>query len=773
VSQSPPTQTFSGQPGSLGTVYVSGNAPELDVVAAALRLGAHRVVDLAPRATDLSAVTARPCVLIADRSGDAARQLLRAVSDLTDADRIHVVVVRDADAPDVDSSALPCPVFSYARPLDVAAVIAKVNGLLLSFIEDNAPPSLPPDGDQGRLSPAPSHDDTPAPLSSPTPMGRIPSPSPLLSYAPAPWGPSDGPPSSSNPPTRAWASSAPPKNVLSPDRRAFAGPTSVSPDLESLLSSAEHRVFSENLSQSDVPTPEEEVNAVLPPDVLAALDEPIDNETDDDDDDGDDPSVPRTPSGGGTTGSRRHTGTGSSVAYEAPVEPVTATGEEDDPPRALVTGAQAYSPPVTPEQAQPALDLPVGPDDAPIDPQPPTPLPLEIEARAEHWRPDLVAQEQPAAVDAKQQWAPQAAHQPHPSRVSGKSSLPPVLTPAFDGLRWLASCAALRTTGCVCFDEGGVQRRAVLRDGDFVTCASSSPDESLTAFLLERGDLPRDVVAHLSTRVPPFGRHAAAALIATGFLGQDQLWAVLRGHAEWVLTRMVRSVSGLGAIENEPPGRLKAEPSVFGGATGAEVLVEVCRRTFSVDEAVQRLGGPGSTLAPGNNGSLLAECALDDQEQTIVGQIAGATVQQAMQRAGQPEFATVLCALVALGVVEILPGLRTTGPAAALQAADVEHLDDEAIRQRVRARLAVIEEGDWFQVLGVPRNATAYEIRRAFLDARRAFEPSRLLTAATADLSDDVRLIVDVLEDAYEVLRDEARRARYLKALESSPPGGR
>jgi len=770
VSQSPPTQTFSGQPGSLGTVYVSGNAPEIDVVAAALRLGAHRVVDLAPRATDLSAVTARPCVLIADRSGEAARQLLRAVADLTDADRIHVVVVRDADAGEVDSSALPCPVFSYARPLDVAAVIAKVNRLLLSFIEENAPPSLPLDVDQGRPSPAPERDDTPAPLSSPMPMGRIPSPSPLLSYAPAPWGPSDGPPSSSNPPSRAWASSAPPKNILSSDRRAFAGPTSVSPDLESLLASAEHRIFSENLSQSDVPTPEEEVNAVLPPDVLAALDEPIDSEADDDD--GDDPSVPRTP-GGGTTGSRRHTGTGSSVAYDVPVEPVTATGEEDDAPRAPVTGAQAYSPPVMPEQARPPLDLPVESDDAPIDPQPPTPLPSELEARAEPWQPEIVVHAQPPTAEAKERWAPQATPQPHPPSVSGKASLPPVLTPGFDGLRWLASCAALRTTGCVCFDEAGMQRRAVMRDGDFVTCASSSPDESLTAFLLERGDLPRDVVSYLSTRVPPFGRHAAAALIATGFLGQDQLWAVLRGHAEWVLTRMVRSVSGLGAVENEPPGRLKAEPSVFGGATGAEVLVEVCRRTFSVDEAVQRLGGPASTLAPGHNGSLLAECALDDQEQAVVGQIAGTTVQEAMQRVGQPEFATVLCALVALGVVEVLPGLHTTGPAAPVQAAGVEHLDDEAIRQRVRARLAVIEEGDWFQVLGVPRNATSYEIRRAFLDARRAFEPSKLLTAATADLTDDVRLIVDVLEDAYEVLRDEARRARYLKALESTPPGGR
>ena len=79
--------------------------------------------------------------------------------------------------------------------------------------------------------------------------------------------------------------------------------------------------------------------------------------------------------------------------------------------------------------------------------------------------------------------------------------------------------------------------------------------------------------------------------------------------------------------------------------------------------------------------------------------------------------------------------------------------------------MALVREADYFQLLGVSMEATPYDIKRAFLTLRRQFEPSRLLTPATADLSDGVALIVEVLEEAYAVLRDPHRRRRYRAAL--------
>ena len=86
--------------------------------------------------------------------------------------------------------------------------------------------------------------------------------------------------------------------------------------------------------------------------------------------------------------------------------------------------------------------------------------------------------------------------------------------------------------------------------------------------------------------------------------------------------------------------------------------------------------------------------------------------------------------------------------------------------------MAVIRDGDYFALLGVPRTATSYEIKRAFLDQRRTFEPARMLTRETLDLMDEARVIIEVIEEAYEILRDSGRRDRYRRAIESeSPPG--
>ena len=44
------------------------------------------------------------------------------------------------------------------------------------------------------------------------------------------------------------------------------------------------------------------------------------------------------------------------------------------------------------------------------------------------------------------------------------------------------------------------------------------------------------------------------------------------------------------------------------------------------------------------------------------------------------------------------------------------------------------------------------------------------MTAATADLQDDVRLVIEVLDEAYDILREPHRRERYRKAIESPAP---
>ncbi|MFC1642542.1 DnaJ domain-containing protein, partial [Myxococcota bacterium] len=98
-----------------------------------------------------------------------------------------------------------------------------------------------------------------------------------------------------------------------------------------------------------------------------------------------------------------------------------------------------------------------------------------------------------------------------------------------------------------------------------------------------------------------------------------------------------------------------------------------------------------------------------------------------------------------------------------------DELDEEAQRTRILARKALVEHGDYFAVLGVPHSATAYDIRRAYLELKRELEPARALTRNTADLRDDLDLILEVVDEAYEILRDHTRRERYRRAITAAP----
>ncbi len=361
-----------------------------------------------------------------------------------------------------------------------------------------------------------------------------------------------------------------------------------------------------------------------------------------------------------------------------------------------------------------------------------------------------------------------------PNRIEGDVSadaranveVPSALGPG-DVVRALSRCVRSRYSGALAIeDEAGI-RRVVMREGDFVMVASGVDGESLVAFLIQRGDLDPDAV-RLARKLPQFGRHAGAALIAHGHLRQDELWPVLRAHAEWVLGRTLCIGQGSAGLEVDLPARLSAEPAVFGGATGAEILVEVVRRIVSPELAIETLGGPRVKLARGTMFRLLSECALSSVEAQLVERAAGLTLEDLLAQAQSADFSAALYALFELGVLSTM----APSPESARdprQAPARDGLDDTAVRNRVGMRRSLVDEGDYFALLGIARDATGYEVRHAYVELRREFEPSRLLTASTADLREDLDLVLEVLDEAYEILRDAARRERYRRALESPP----
>ena len=218
---------------------------------------------------------------------------------------------------------------------------------------------------------------------------------------------------------------------------------------------------------------------------------------------------------------------------------------------------------------------------------------------------------------------------------------------------------------------------------------------------------------------------------------------------------------------------MKSSPTIcVGSATGAEVLVELVRRVSPPEASVSRLGGPDIRLRLGPSQALLGECALPPAEAELVRSLDGETLSEVVARAQSPDFSSALLALVELGILETagvsVQARRAATPSGPAKR-EPDRLDHEALRSRIAARRALVDEGDYFALLGVSRSATSYDVRRAYTELREELDPSRILTPATADLRDDVDAILSVIDEAYEILADDLRRERYRRALEAAP----
>lgn len=709
-NDAPPLEPLFSEPAA---VFVSDPSAEAEAVATALRARRFSVADVPLSMLVARVAVQRPRVILVDADAQGAVEVVQTMRELPESGSIHVVFlgrVGGTFASAEDALAHEGSGF-FTHPLDVDAVVRKVEALVAS----QPPPSRPP---VSRESQRPSSQ-APRKLSQPPPMAN------------APRAPRDG---------------------------------SLSPELEGLLVDAEAHLGAQAVEAEVAPTPEEELAQVLPEDVLRELDEPIV-----DDDDGaevaDAPGHPTTAAGHGqettgarggktpghTTGASRGARTPGPLVGSAPATNAQA-GEGTGPERPAPAPEATLQPlfgsgpggPLTPSwpRAGATADLAPGPFSST----------LGSEALEDAMLPARGPSQKAKSVPP-----------PAPPRVAP----PSVLGPG-DAAIVLARAIGDRTTGTLALDSPDGVRRIVLRDGDIVTAGSEIGEESLLSFLALRGDLSRQVAGQLHDRVPAYGKNAGAALIASGLLTQDQLWPVLRAHAEWLVARAIVVSRGTAAIEAETQGRLRNEPNVFGAAPGAAVFVDVVRRMIGGVEAVAALGGTSAHVSPGAREALLVECGLSPAEVEIVGRAAGRKLGEVVAESAAGDVGPLLYALALLGAIE---PIRSVEPAPGPDAggAGVEALDADAVRARVRARKALVDDGDYFAVLGVARSATGYEVRRAFLELRRAFEPQHLLRPELADLEGDVRTIVTVLDEAYEILRDPARRERYKRAIEAVP----
>jgi hypothetical protein len=330
---------------------------------------------------------------------------------------------------------------------------------------------------------------------------------------------------------------------------------------------------------------------------------------------------------------------------------------------------------------------------------------------------------------------------------------------ATDGALLLGRAFQEVWTGQLVLRTPDLEKSIFLDAGRPVYATSTALEDRLCEILLRQGRID----THQRTRVARIsaesGRRTGAVLVDLGLLKPGELMPALRGQHEEIILSVLPWAEGRFRFDpqQEPEGRkvrLLRHP--------AALVREALGRGYPADRIRHSLG-PGRTVLAALRGpeanDLLAELSPGPGERDLLGWFDGQrSLEEVIRASGQPEDLVSAFAFVLLcfGV------LHSVSPPAGRVRRSFDHKVD---RERILSRHAIIQDADYFQVLGIPREASAAEVTRAYRRLSEEISPQQISAEVAVALAQELKIVRDVLDQAARVLTDETLRRRYREHL--------
>jgi hypothetical protein len=301
------------------------------------------------------------------------------------------------------------------------------------------------------------------------------------------------------------------------------------------------------------------------------------------------------------------------------------------------------------------------------------------------------------------------------------------------------------------FRDGAV-RQVWWAAGEPVYALGSAAGDGLLARLTARGLLARDEAAEAAARVDDDLLASARRLVRAGLLKPREQVEAVRDVVREVVASLCSDAATRWALDDAP-----APGAVDPGAPLPALLARGARRSLGLARMREELSGGTCLQVQVEDPAKLAATLGWPEAAGWLGLLDGTRSLDALVEddALDPrELWAAACVLTATGLaVAVEPDAGD-----ALAAID---------RRRIRGRLALARDGDHAGLLGLagPDPGRA-EVLRAHADLRATFAPERLEPRTRDELAGELAELHAALDEARDVLLDDAQRAAYLAHLE-------
>lgn len=315
----------------------------------------------------------------------------------------------------------------------------------------------------------------------------------------------------------------------------------------------------------------------------------------------------------------------------------------------------------------------------------------------------------------------------------------------------LAELRRERFTGCLQVDGSEApERRLWWSEGQVIGGASTATGESVLGRLMARGLLSAahlELVARWGSGDP---RRDVERLAQSGLIKPQEMREALREPVRRIVERIAEAGRVAWTLH---PGAAPATAvelgvplaaMIAGGVQRGTTLAELRAAVSDARRPRLAFAGPEALAAELRWPAVAAVTERFDGQTSVGELIAEAVADEAVIR----------------GAVHVLELLGHLAPELDDPAASLTLLD----RQRVRERLRLARESDYFALLGLPREASRAEVLRAHADLTSTFceglEPD-----SRVELAEEIEELLAALDEARDVLADDALHSAYLAQI--------
>jgi DnaJ-domain-containing protein 1 len=332
-----------------------------------------------------------------------------------------------------------------------------------------------------------------------------------------------------------------------------------------------------------------------------------------------------------------------------------------------------------------------------------------------------------------------------------------------------------RQTGTLSVTLASATRKVYLEKGNAIFASSTHPDERLGEMLIKSGKITIDQYKKSVEILKQTGKRQGAILVELGYLTpQDLVWGV-KYQVKEIIYALFELEEGEFSFED---GAVPAEEVITVQMSMGNVMYEGIKRIDNLTMIMREMPDMKFVIRLSSDPmSLFQNIVLGPRDKKMLAEVDGVkTVEELVNASTAGSFETMktLYVLLSTGIVEAGEGAAETHVP---EAEDMFSLDDllkcaggeeEELAARVDSLHGKLDTLAEHEILELGPDADIESLRTNYYRLVREFHPDRYLTCDDQSLVDKVIEIVNRINQAYALLKDDGKRKAYFDSLRQS-----